>query len=70
MTPKKILSFRKALPLLAAMLSFANVAQAGPPLICHSFDIGQARSLPWVSHNWNLSGGENYDTKNLASDTL
>jgi len=26
--------------------------------------------LPWISHNWNLSGGENYDTKNLARDTL
>jgi hypothetical protein len=26
--------------------------------------------LPWISHNWNLSGGENYDTKNLVRDTL
>jgi len=26
--------------------------------------------LPWVSHSWNLSGGETYNTKNLARDTL
>ena len=24
----------------------------------------------WISHNWNLSGGETYDTKNLVPDTL
>jgi hypothetical protein len=52
------------------MLSFAVIAQAGPPLICHPIEIGQAKSLPWISHSWNLSGGENYDTKNLVRDTL
>jgi hypothetical protein len=61
---------RFAAVLLAAMLSFASVAQAGPPLICHTFDIGQAKSLPWTSHSWNLSSDENYDTKNLVRDTL
>src|SRR2546429_9458776 len=45
-------------------------SQAGPPLICHTIEIGQAKSLPWISHNWNLSGGENYDTKNLVPDKL
>jgi hypothetical protein len=54
----------------AASLSLAHVAQAGPPLICHTIEIGQAKSLPWISHNWNLTGGENYDTKNLVRDTL
>ncbi len=52
------------------MLSFASIAEAGPPLICHAIEIGQAKSLPWISHSWNLSGGENYDTKNLVKDTL
>jgi hypothetical protein len=33
-------------------------------------EIGQAKSLPWIGHNWNLTGGENYDTKNLVRDTL
>jgi hypothetical protein len=54
----------------AASLSLVHVAQAGPPLICHTFEIGQAKSLPWISHNWNLTGGEPYDTKNLVRDTL
>ena len=67
---QKIRSIRSGVTLAAAMLSFASVAQAGPPLICHSFEIGQAKSLPLASNGWNLSGSENYDTKNLAADTL
>jgi len=70
MTFKKIRSARFGIALAAAVLSFAVVAQAGPPLICHTIEIGQAKSLPWISHNWNLSGGEAYDTKNLVRDTL
>jgi hypothetical protein len=70
MKAKSIKSIRFAIGLAAAMLCFANVAQAGPPLICHAIEIGQAKSLPWVSHSWNLSGDENYDTKNLVKDTL
>jgi hypothetical protein len=70
MTRQKIRPFRYFVSLATAMLLFANVAQAGPPLICHAFEIGQAKSLPWISHSWNLSGSENYDTKNLAADTL
>jgi len=70
MTLKKILSIRFGIALVAASLFFAVLAQAGPPLICHTIEIGQAKSLPWMSHNWNLSGGETYDTKNLVRDTL
>lgn len=70
MTRQRIRSPRFAITLVAALLSFASIAQAGPPLICHSIEIGQAKSLPWISHSWNLSGGENYDTKNLVKDTL
>ena len=70
MTVQVIRSPRFAMVLVAAVLCFANVAQAGPPLICHTIEIGQAKSLPWISHNWNLSGGENYDTKNLVRNTL
>jgi hypothetical protein len=55
---------------MATFFVYANTALAGPPLICHTFDIGNAKSLPWISHDWNLSGTENYDTHNLASDTL
>src|SRR5438067_13129446 len=56
--------------MIATSLLLATVAQAGPPLICHTIEIGQSKSLPWISHNWNLSGGETYDTKNLVPDTL
>src|SRR6267143_2143346 len=70
MTLQQIRSPRFAIVLVAAVLCFASIAQAGPPLICHTIEIGQAKSLPWISHNWNLNGGENYDTKNLVGDTL
>lgn len=70
MKVQKILSIRFAIGVAAAILSFATVAQAGPPLICHTIEIGNAKSLPWISHSWNLSGGETYDTKNLVKDTL
>ena len=70
MTSQQIRSPRFAIALIAALLCFAAVAQAGPPLICHVIEIGNAKSLPWTSHNWNLSGGETYDTKNLVRDTL
>src|SRR6266436_2851153 len=70
MNLKNIRPTRFTCGLLAAVLCFAAVAQAGPPLICHTIEIGNAKSLPWTSHNWNLSGGETYDTKNLVRDTL
>src|SRR6266581_6891643 len=70
MTLKKISPFRHFAAGAIVMMSFAGMAQAGPPLICHTFEIGQAKSLPLASHSWNLSGSENYDTKNLVKDTL
>jgi hypothetical protein len=63
-------SLKYSVVLLATVMCLASVAQAGPPLICHTIEIGQAKSLPWISHSWNLSGGENYDVKNLVRDTL
>jgi len=61
---------RIAAAVLLALFLFANHALAGPPLVCHSFDIANAKSLPWISHDWNLSGTESYDTKDLAADTI
>src|SRR6266571_6413499 len=46
------------------------VVQAGPPLICHPVDIGDAASLPWGSGpGWNtpLPG---YDRARLVTDAL
>ena len=70
MTRQQIRSPRFALALLVASLGIATIAQAGPPLICHTIEIGQAKSLPWISHSWNLSGNETYDPKSLVRDTL
>ena len=56
--------------MLLALFLFVSSALAGPPLICHSFDIGNAKSIPWASHDWNLTGSENYNTKNLATETI
>ena len=61
---------RRAVALLAICLVCATSALAGPPLICHSIGIGNAQSLPWSSQDWNLSGTETYDVKNLVGDTL
>src|SRR6201998_4587744 len=70
MHPKSLRSIRPTLIAIAIFFVYANAAVAGPPLICHAFDIGNATSLPWISHDWNLSGTENYDTHRLANDTL
>jgi len=64
------LTNRFILGCLALLILFAGVAFAGPPLICHAFDIDSATSLPWVSSGWNLTGKETYDTSKLASDTV
>jgi hypothetical protein len=63
-------SSRIAVAILFALFLFTSSALAGPPLICHSFDIGDAKSIPWISHDWNLTGSESYNTKNLAADTI
>jgi len=70
MTRQLIRPLRFAIALLVAVLSFASLSHAGLPLICHPIEIGEAKSLPWISHTWNLNGGETYDTKNLVRDTL
>lgn len=55
---------------LAVLCALPQVIMAGPPLICHAFDIGQAKTLPWSSTSWNLSGKETYDINHLADDTV
>lgn len=53
---------------VAILLGLTTSAQAGPPLICHPFDIGTAKTLPPV--DWNQKGSGGYDLKNLTRDTL
>jgi hypothetical protein len=59
---------RLALSTVAVLFGFTAVAHAGPPLICHPIEIGQAKSLPWVE--FNHPGRTDYDVKNLSRDTL
>jgi hypothetical protein len=54
----------------ALLLLVAAPVVAGPPLICHSIDIGTAQSLPWNSSGWNLDGQETYNVDHLVQDTL
>jgi len=58
------------LKLGVAALGTIIAAQAGPPLICHPYNIGSAKSLPWGSgNNWD-NPDPAYNVKNLANDTL
>jgi hypothetical protein len=61
---------RHAIP-LGALVLFATVspALAGPPLLCHPFDIGSARSLPWDGTNAWWQGKADYQLQNLVADT-
>lgn len=54
-----------------ALAALAVPAFAGTPLLCHRFDIGNARSLPWgaAGNSWN-SPDTTYDTARLVDDTL
>jgi hypothetical protein len=63
-------ALRTSVAVLLLLPCLATFALAGPPLVCHPFDIGSARSLPWNGTAWDLSGNENYDTRNLVRDTL
>jgi hypothetical protein len=61
---------RYLVAIAAALLVVAMPVVAGPPLLCHSIDIGAAQSLPWASSGWNLTGQEIYDVSHLVQDTL
>jgi hypothetical protein len=60
---------RNAMQVLAVLVMLAAPVFAGPPLVCHPINIGSARSLPWTSTSWNLSGNESYDVSHLVADT-
>jgi hypothetical protein len=63
-------SFRLA-AMLAAALSFASAASAGPPLICHPFTTGTgAPLLPWAEGSQWHRPDPGYDRAQLVADTL
>lgn len=55
--------------LALATIAIATPAFAGPPLLCHPFDIGSARSLPWDGRESWSQGRDDYKLDNLLSDT-
>lgn len=57
------------LVLAVAGLWIASPAFAGPPLLCHPFDIGSARSLPWSGQTAWFQGKEGYNVADLVRDT-
>jgi len=59
---------RRAITSLTFVLAITTSALAGPPLICHSLEIGQAKSLPWV--DWTRKSTSDYDLKNRTRDTV
>ena len=61
--------FRVLLPLLLAALGAASPALAGPPLLCHPYDIGDAKSLPWDGRGAWWLGQSGYDINHLVDDT-
>ena len=51
-----------------ALCSLASPALAGPPFICHPFEIGPAASLPWTDGDWLGMRGD-YDITHVVADT-
>jgi hypothetical protein len=55
---------------LGALCLFAAASvHAGPPLLCHPIEIGDARSLPWNAEGWSGRRAD-YDRARLVGDTL
>jgi hypothetical protein len=62
----------KRLPIATlTLIVLAGTALAGPPMICHTYSIGNDTSLPWGAdkNSWN-NPDPKYDAANLADDTF
>jgi hypothetical protein len=51
------------------MLALVRPAMAGPVLICKTYEIGAAKSLPWGGSDWRAVKPD-YDINRLVEDTL
>ena len=69
MRRKMLRSFSLTLTSILSLMAFQQAAVAGPPLLCHPFEIGGARSLPWSGPAWSHID-KNYDTRRLVDDTM
>jgi len=63
--PKKIL----IASLTTFALAVALPALAGPPFVCHPFEIGSAASLPWGASNNFMGMRDDYDFRRVVTDT-
>jgi hypothetical protein len=54
---------------IAVLAATADVALAGPPLLCHPFDIGTAKSLTWDNSNGWQGRTAATNMKTLVADT-
>ena len=66
---KMLRSISLTIASILSLMAFQQAALAGPPLICHPFDIGKARSLPWGGPVWR-DVDKNYNTRRLVEDAL
>lgn len=62
-------SISMAAAVLMTALFVGQTVLAGPPLICHPFEIGAAKSLPWSGSEWRTVRAD-YDLNRLVDDTL
>jgi hypothetical protein len=64
-------SIRSCITSTAVLVVLAGAAPAfaGPPLLCHPFDIAGARSLPWDGTRAWWQGDARYDVAGLIRDT-
>lgn len=68
MSPRPVRSMIVPMVFVAS-LTAARPAQAGPPLLCHPFDVGDARSLPWDEATGLSTGRSDYALDRLLGDT-
>jgi hypothetical protein len=68
MVPSVRRPFRLVAMILAGV-AVASPALAGPPLLCHPFDIGAAVSLPWNADGSWAVGRDGYDIARVVADT-
>src|SRR6185369_11574957 len=54
---------------ILCLLVVQQAALAGPPLLCHPFEIGNARSLPWRGSEWRAVD-KSYEISRLVGDTV
>src|SRR5262249_54376168 len=69
MTHKMLRSVLFSLAVFTCLAIFQQTALAGPPLLCHPFEIGNAKSLPWAGNEWR-DVKKDYDLNRLVDYTV